>query len=745
MIRIPPAKSHVIPKRLKSASHLPDSIPNTNLMKLPIVRVVLTSLLLTSALFAQTPQLLNYQGRVAVGNVNFDGTGRFKFALVDGGVNQSTQASAFAVVLGGIGPLEFILVVNGGSGYTTAPEVTITDATGPGTGATVEAIVANGVVTGIQITNAGADYLDPVVTIAPPSPNIVTTSFWNNDGTSVGPADEPTGVVELPVTKGLYSVLLGDTAVPNMAVINPASGVFNRADLRLRVWFNDDANGFQLLSPDQRLAPTAYLADGAVNSTSIADGAISASKVANGAITANAILGGAINVSHLGVPASPTPGQVLGYDGTDIAWVAPGGGGGGGGIWTLNGTNDAYYSGGKVGIGTANPTHRLTLAGGPAWTSNGWTGTLALPNATAIGWGTNAAGQNFGMGHTNTGFCFFRTANTPGTTGSPALYDMFISDAGNVGIGTGATPPTAKLAVSGTAQPGLSVNADWVPNQHANVDLTGERPTVKWSAPTGTFPIFSTRSWIAHLGATRGLEFWTRSERNSFPFSDTGWLSRITLTTEGNIDYVGKLGKLDTNEQFSSTVRAADFFLGHSTRRGTPGRALVDNAGALVINFAGDWAETHIGGAVTQVNTLRITGGADLAEPFQMKEEELEKGSVVVIDDEHPGRLKRSSGAYDTRVAGIVSGANGVNPGIALHQEGVIEGGQNVSLSGRVYVQADATGASIKPGDLLTTSDTPGHAMKVTEHGRSQGAVIGKAMSSLKEGKGMVLVLVTLQ
>ena len=144
------------------------------------------------------------------------------------------------------------------------------------------------------------------------------------------------------------------------------------------------------------------------------------------------------------------------------------------------------------------------------------------------------------------------------------------------------------------------------------------------------------------------------------------------------------------------------------------------------------------------VRVLTIRGGADLAEPFQMKEEELEKGSVVVIDSEHPGRLKCSKKAYDRRVAGIVSGANGVNPGIALQQEGVMEGGQNVALSGRVYVQADASTGAIKPGDMLTTSDTPGHAMKVRDP-RAQGAVIGKAMSGLEGGTGMVLVLVTLQ
>jgi hypothetical protein len=147
----------------------------------------------------------------------------------------------------------------------------------------------------------------------------------------------------------------------------------------------------------------------------------------------------------------------------------------------------------------------------------------------------------------------------------------------------------------------------------------------------------------------------------------------------------------------------------------------------------------------TYTKTLTITGGSDVAEPFQMSTKEILKGSVVVIDNQNPGQLKLSDRAYDSRVAGIVSGANGINPGIALHQDGALEGGQNVALSGRVYVLADASSGAIKPGDLLTTSNTPGHAMKVTNHAKAQGAILGKAMSSLKEGKGTVLVLVTLQ
>jgi hypothetical protein len=146
-------------------------------------------------------------------------------------------------------------------------------------------------------------------------------------------------------------------------------------------------------------------------------------------------------------------------------------------------------------------------------------------------------------------------------------------------------------------------------------------------------------------------------------------------------------------------------------------------------------------------SSVTITGGSDLAEPFPITggENAIPQGAVVVIDDAHPGQLKLSGQPYDTHVAGVVSGANGIKPGIQMQQEGLLEGGQNVALTGRVYVQANASNGAIRPGDMLTTSATPGYAMKVTDHARAQGAILGKAMTGLSEGKGMVLVLVTLQ
>ena len=64
---------------------------------------------------------------------------------------------------------------------------------------------------------------------------------------------------------------------------------------------------------------------------------------------------------------------------------------------------------------------------------------------------------------------------------------------------------------------------------------------------------------------------------------------------------------------------------------------------------------------------------------------------------------------------------------------------------GKVYCKVDATYSSIEIGDLLTTSSTIGHAMKADDPLKAFGTVIGKALQPLKEGKGMIPVLVALQ
>jgi hypothetical protein len=146
---------------------------------------------------------------------------------------------------------------------------------------------------------------------------------------------------------------------------------------------------------------------------------------------------------------------------------------------------------------------------------------------------------------------------------------------------------------------------------------------------------------------------------------------------------------------------------------------------------------------------LAITGGSDLSEQFDINAPKtpVEAGMLVSIDPQNPGKLILSHEAYDHKVAGIISGAGGVKPGMMMGQQDTIANGEYpVALTGRVYALVDTSeSGQIKPGDLLTTSSIPGYAMKATDAEKRSGSVIGKAMTSLKAGKGLVLVLVSLQ
>ncbi len=166
------------------------------------------------------------------------------------------------------------------------------------------------------------------------------------------------------------------------------------------------------------------------------------------------------------------------------------------------------------------------------------------------------------------------------------------------------------------------------------------------------------------------------------------------------------------------------------------------NVGIGVPNPA---AKLHVAGT-TRTGVLQITSGSDLAENFEIERAETVKpGMLVAIDPANAGKLVIASGAYNTRVVGIISGANGLAAGMLLPDPKNAAGALPVALSGRAWVYADATKGPIHPGDMLTTSDIPGYAMHAKNSRRAAGAVIGKAMTELRSGTGLVLVFVTLQ
>jgi len=115
-----------------------------------------------------------------------------------------------------------------------------------------------------------------------------------------------------------------------------------------------------------------------------------------------------------------------------------------------------------------------------------------------------------------------------------------------------------------------------------------------------------------------------------------------------------------------------------------------------------------------------------------------------MVLQEH-GAVRPSDRCYDKRVAGVVSGAGAFRPAIVLDKQSARGGRKPIALLGKVFCKVDATYGAIEAGDLLTTSDTPGHAMKADDPLRAFGAVIGKALRSLNAGRGMIPILVTLR
>ena len=153
-------------------------------------------------------------------------------------------------------------------------------------------------------------------------------------------------------------------------------------------------------------------------------------------------------------------------------------------------------------------------------------------------------------------------------------------------------------------------------------------------------------------------------------------------------------------------------------------------------------------GDVEVTGDIRLLN-ADCAEDFDVIDtENAEAGTVMVLTEN--GSVQPSYQEYDKKVAGIISGASGYKPGIILDRQNPTKSNEKierlpVALMGKVYCKVDATHGSIEIGDLLTTSSTKGHAMKAEDPVKAFGAVIGKALGSIKDGVGMIPVLVALQ
>jgi len=553
-------------------------------------------------------------------------------------------------------------------------------------------------------------------------------SIWSNDGTSVE-GSQPTASISVPVESGVFSVLLGGTGMVPLT-----STVFaGAAAPQLRIWV-DTGSGFEQL-PDQPIVSGAY------------------------ALSAQSAERSEFDFRANGVIWSMAGGFKF-PDGSVQTTASFGGGGGGG-------TLDQAYDFGGPGLGrtiTAD-AGAVNVAGADGLRVNGSLAvgtTAASPYARLtvnnVGGADNVKLLAFDEGIGGE-FHFegdFAGANETGNKLSlnSAWVSGMTSWRGDGHVGFGIDPTNARIAVfhSGTTNgsPGMLVaNANVGDAYGLVVTATGTGPAATFSSTSGDVVRF-----LDGGGGTMGRI--ANNGRGHFPS-----LQNLTGTT-----VLDTSGRWRSTGAFGGGVVGAPYYAENTTSNGNAFWGKVTSTDATAVleqNGSGSLLEafksgvlkfevTNTGRVVT--TALQITGGGDLAEPFDLSDlNEVRPGLVLTIDAAKPGHLRVCDRAYDPRVAGVVSGAGGIRPGITLDPynedlESTDVGASaraQVALTGRVYVWADATHGAIEPGDLLTTSDTPGHAQRASDRERAAGAILGKAMSSLDSGRGLVLALVSLQ
>ncbi len=545
------------------------------------------------------------------------------------------------------------------------------------------------------------------------------TTLWSNDGTSVD-GSEPTGSVPVDVDDSLFSVRLG--ASPEMVPLT-ASQLEGATNPGLRVWIEDAAGtSFEQLNEDQPISSVPFALRSGVAEAGGSGGDDGDWTIGTGAVYRVA--------DNIGVGTS-NPATKLHVHGQSL-WLTGGNGDGlgaaaGAGLrllsngptarifaWDYDGGGAQVLSlqgpGGNLGIGTVTPATKLHVQGQSLWLTGG--------DSDGLDPSAGAGLRLFSKGTQSSMFAYDYGGGGP--------QDLILqAPGGNLGIGT--TSPSTTLHVAGQ-----NLSAQIV------MERLGTSPgKMAIGADASGFLIGRTDPFTKHVVVTEDGDVGIGTATPMTALHVDGQSLWLTGGNGTGLDPSAGAGLRLHSNGTQSQIFAYEYGGG-----GPQDLILQGPGGSVGIGTNSPGSTLDVWGR-TRTCVVEITGGCDIAEPFDVTStEDLPNGALVTIAPDRPGHLTISRREYDTSVAGIVSGAGGVGTGLSLRHDGVMEGDNLIALAGRVYALATASNGAIHPGDLMTTSNIPGHAMKAIDQDRRQGAVIGKAMSLLESGEGLVLVLV---
>jgi hypothetical protein len=454
---------------------------------------------------------------------------------------------------------------------------------------------------------------------------------------------------------------------------------------------------------------------------------------------------------------------------------------------TMNISGNALFDS-NVGIGKATPTTRLDTIGADdsngiiarfANSDTGWNASAGIQLYTDSVNAWNIVASRGVSGEYNQKLHFINQVSTAEN------IRMTIDEDGNVGIGT--TSPSVPLHVKSTgvsseqfrveASDGSTLadfqesaggdallnirdrdgTADWVLAAEGNSYMgAGFNFGIGDSTPSHTLEVTGTayvssefnvsNNFIVQSGGNVGIGTTSPEDKlhvfqGDAPNVDATAATLMVLESSSSNNWI--------NFQNAGTTANAGFVWGDDDADDRA--SLYFDHNTDIMYFSRNFSVTH------NIYSGSRTGGAiDIAELIYSEGTMPQPGDVIIASSNQTVAL--SNEPYDTKVVGIVS----TKPHLSMGAEYGSPTSVELALAGRVPVKVTLENGNIEVGDLLTTSSTPGKAMKCSIETQEQklqcmGAILGKALETYDENTeqdteeggmgtvGSIMTLITLQ
>jgi hypothetical protein len=413
---------------------------------------------------------------------------------------------------------------------------------------------------------------------------------------------------------------------------------------------------------------------------------------------------------------------------------------------------------GNVGIGTTTPGNRLQVEG--------------FGSANGIGLGANGNVANNIAGDiyvTNEGNGNLHLGVSRSSVGWGNL--VLGENGGNVGIGTSTPTELLQLGDGVVVHSGghKVIGFGWSPSSN-RVIMNSIPAEIRWNPSSGVLSLgvdSTTRSvgqvqaisnLINLVGGNVGIgttspdtALTVRTNANTTGFK---WAGSYTVTNNSDGSQYTRLlvGQnatnnfiLDVNNQVDAKGNMLMMPWGGNVGIGTTTpSAKLEVAGNVKLSSGGAFVFSD--GTTQTTAWTGVLCGGDYAESVDVSEKKAayEPGDVLVIDKKNPGHFTKAAEPYSRLVAGIYSTKPGV---VGLRSTDAEKAKDEIPMAmvGIVPTKVSAENGPIEPGDLLVTSSLPGYAMKATDFTRATGAMVGKALTALDSGNGVIDVLVSLR